>query len=77
MKLEISLAKLNGKYFIADVEYDDHTLQVSGGRDINPKVACQHAAKTLRDAAIRFDALAEELEPANHKTHNKINRKRL
>ena len=78
MKLEISLSKLNGKYAIANIENDDeHVIDVTDGHHKDVKAACKAAAKSLREAAFRFDALAEEAEPFNYKTHNRINKKRV
>lgn len=69
MKLSISLGKLNGKYALAHIENDDENIiDVTDGHHKDPKAACVAAAKALREAATRFDALADEAEPFNYKT---------
>ena len=78
MKLAIALAKYNGKWVMASIENDDEsTLCITDGHHKDPKAACAAAARALRNAATRFDALANEPEPYNYKTHNAINKKRL
>lgn len=78
MKLEVSLGKYNGKYALAHIENDhENIIDVTDGHHKDPKAACVAAAKALREAAFRFEALAEEPEPFNWKTHQTINRKRL
>lgn len=76
MKLKISLARHNGSSALARVEnYDERDIDLADCA--TPKAACLNAAKALRDAADRFDLLAQEPEPYHGKTHDRINRSKL
>ncbi len=76
MKLKISLARHNGRSALARVENDDE-LDIDIADCSTPRAACLKAAKALREAADRFDLLAQEPEPYHGKTHDRINRAKL
>ena len=62
MKLHVSLAILNGNGVSAGVESssdDFDSLRLNESYSMSPQKACRNAAKKLRDAAARFDLLAE------------------
>lgn len=74
MKLRIELAKCNGgKGSFARIETKEDWLTLAGGATTTPARACLSAAKTLRDAATRFEMLALEDAPYRQETHRKIN----
>lgn len=76
MKLKISLARHNSISALARVEDgDERDIELSDCA--TPRAACLKAAKALRDAADRFDLLAQEPEPYHGKTHDRINRAKL
>ena len=82
MKLEVSLSILNGEGVSAGVNSssdDFESLRMNESYSMSPQEACRNAAKKLRDAAHRFDLLAEHKKKSifNRKTHDKINRIRL
>ncbi|MBF4990659.1 hypothetical protein [Methylophilus sp. QUAN] len=72
MKLFISLAILNGSSAQAIIDLDDG-ISIDLDRSKSPREACQNAAKTLREAALRFELLAKESEPFQASTHERIN----
>ena len=76
MKLKISLARHNGSRALARVE-DGDERDIELADCATPKAACLKAAKALREAADRFDILAQESEPYHGKTHDRINRAKL
>ncbi len=80
MKIHISLSIYNGSgssasMEVADGGWDDSVTLASGER-MGAKTACKLAAKRLREAANKFDALALETDPYNRNTHIKINKAR-
>lgn len=80
MKLKISLAKSGGDELcpIATVEDEDGmSIDIAGGDGLTPRRACLSAAKSLRDAASRFEMLAREREPYQGKVHDRINRTKV
>lgn len=76
MKLKISLARHNGRSALARVE-DGDEQDIAVADCASPKAACLKAAKALREAADRFELLAQESEPYHGKTHDRINRAKL
>lgn len=76
MKLFISLAVLNRSAAQAIIDLDDG-ISIDLDRSKSPREACQNAAKTLREAAIRFDLLANESEPFLAMTHDRINKTKV
>ena len=76
MNLKISLARHNGSSALARVE-DSDERDIELADCATPKAACLKAAKALREAADRFDLLAQEAEPYHGKTHDRINRAKL
>ena len=78
MKLKVVLSKFNDTGSIAHIANDDdYTMDVAVGVATKPKAACMAAAKALREAAARFELLAQEAEPYQCKTHTRINRAKL
>ncbi len=76
MKLNISLSFFNGHSASAHIaDSDDNSLEIA--LKGNPKPACREAAKALRQAAARFDLLADEDEPFKVTTHARINRTKV
>ena len=76
MKLNVSLSIYNGNGSCASIESkDDHSFRLAEGYSLSAKAACRKAAKDLRDAAARFDLLADEKDPYHRLTHQKINLK--
>ena len=56
---------------------DGDGLDIAGGMGTSPAKACQSAAKKLRGLADRFDLLAQEKDPCNCATHDKVNKARV
>lgn len=73
MPITVSLAKCNVEGFMASVNYDDEMESLTVALGSNAKRTCTSAAKTLREMADRFDALAKEPEPCKVVTHERIN----
>lgn len=76
MKLKISLARCNGSSALARVE-DGDERDIELADCATPRAACLKAANALREAADRFELLAQEPEPYHGKTHDRINRTKL
>lgn len=76
MKLSINLYFRNGRAALATVE-DENGQEADLAARTSPKAACLSAAKTLRTAAARFELLAQEAEPYQHKVQQAVNRKRI
>lgn len=75
MKLKISLAHLNDNGTIAEIEdSDDNSFTVAQDyRDRKGVRTCLAAAKALRAAADKFDALAIEADMFKSTTQRRIN----
>lgn len=76
MKLKISLARHNGSSALARVE-DGEERDIELADCATPKAACMQAAKALREAAARFELMAQESEPYQGKVHDRINRAKV
>jgi hypothetical protein len=75
MKNYIRLSILNTRGSCAEVvNKDGHVTLSESYTKGNAKERCAQAAKTLRELADRFDALAKELDPFNHKTQKRLNK---
>lgn len=79
MKLYVSLSLYNGTGSCASIEdtKEDHLMRIREGYSLPPKTACKKAAQDLREAAARFDLLAEEKFPYNITTHDRINKTKV
>jgi hypothetical protein len=75
--MRVELAKYNGTGSVALLVSSDEfdTVELVKGKSLSAKQACRQAAERLRDAANRFERLAEEAEPYKSETHDRINRK--
>lgn len=75
MKLKIALSILNDRGSSARIENeDDDSLEiVESYSDGSGKKTCLSAAKALRDAAAKFEALALEEDRFKCTTHDRIN----
>jgi len=78
MKLYIGLSIYNGTGSVATLETKDgDEITIAGSRNTGSKKACRDAAKALREAAARFELLAEEDEPHKAVTHARVNKAKL
>lgn len=78
MKLNIGLSIYNGTGSVAMLETKDgDEIIIAGSRNTGAKKACRDAAKALRDAAARFDMLADDQEPHKLTTHQRMNRAKV
>ena len=79
-KINISLAILNKDGVCASIESSDDcfdSMRLVESYSCSPQEACRRAAKHLRKAAKKFDALSEYKREKifKRKTHEKINKK--
>lgn len=77
MKVNIGLSIYNGTGSVATLETKDGEIAIAGSRNTGAKKACRDAAKALRDAAARFDMLADDQEPHKLTTHQRVNRAKV
>ena len=77
MTLKVTLSDMHGGGYQPCIETFDGSeiwLETGDLEDGHTAAeACQEAARQLRDAADRFDALAKEAKPTHINTHTRIN----